>query len=269
VIKKIYIDVNGVQLHARVAGIGPPVMVLHASPLSSAFMQGHIEHLARDFSVLAVDTPGYGASDPLPAAPTSLADYGKHLLSAASNYGWEKFALYGTATGAQIALATAKLAPARVVKLVLDNCAHFEKELRDAWIQDYFPDLSALGDGSHWRKAWDIAAAQFQYFPWHIQSAVTALNRASPPADMITQMAMGFLAAKPSYAEAYQLAFQAEDVKSFEQLTVPTILIDWRGSIVRRYVLALIDKGLPAIVSVVTCGERPQDRLLAIARALL
>ncbi len=267
-IKKTYIDVNGVQLHARVAGSGPPVMLLHASPLSSAFMLGHIDRLQKQFQVIAVDTPGYGNSDPLPAAPASLNDYAGHLLAAAETFGLGSFRLYGTATGAQIALAMAKHAPERITKLVLDNCAHFDESIRNKWIKSYFPDLTPQADGSHWHTAWDIATAQFQYFPWHIQSALTALNRPPPPPEMITQMALGFISSTPAYHTAYRLAFEAEDIASFMSLAVPTTLIDWQGSIVRPFVQTLIDKGLPDIVQVITCGPHPADRFEAIAKSL-
>jgi pimeloyl-ACP methyl ester carboxylesterase len=266
--RKIYFDVNGVQLHARIAGEGVPVVMLHASPLSSAFLQGQIDAVKHKYLAIAVDTPGYGNSDPLPASPRSLDDYAQHIFDALAGAGHERFYLYGTATGAQIALAMAKRAPARVEKLVLDNCGHFDATLRLAWRDDYFPDLSPQADGSHWMKAWQIASAQFQYFPWHIKTAATALNRPAPPADMLTQMALGFMSARPHYDAAYRLAFEAEDCASFEGLAVPTTLIDWEGSIVRPYLLALIDKGLPPVVAVARCGPTMQDRLEALMQAL-
>jgi pimeloyl-ACP methyl ester carboxylesterase len=266
--RKIYFDANGVQLHARVAGDGAPVVLLHASPLSAAFLQGHIDVVKQKYLAIAVDTPGYGGSDPLPAPAHSLDDYADHILAGLSSAGHDRFYLYGTATGAQIALAMAKRAPARIEKLVLDNCGHFEETLRRAWRDEYFPDLSPQADGSHWMKAWQIASAQFRYFPWHIQTPETALNRPAPPAEMITQMALGFMSARPQYDAAYRLAFEAEDIASFDGLTVPTTLIDWEASIVRPYLLALIDKGLPPVVAVARCGLTMQDRLEALMQAL-
>ncbi len=266
--KRIYIDLEDMQIHACVAGKGPPVMLLHASPLSSAFMAGHIEKLQGKHEVLAVDTPGYGKSDPLPEPPNALDEYAIRLLDAARTYGWDSFRLYGTATGAQIALCMAKRAPERITKLVIDNCGHFDADLRATWAKDYFPPLVPKSDGSHWQQAWDIAKAQSEYFPWHIKSGMTALNRPVPPPEIITRMAIGFIDANPSYDIAYKLAFAAEDIASFAGLTVPTTVIDWKGSIVRAYVQMLIDKELPPCVQLVTAGASPQDRLEAIAKAL-
>jgi pimeloyl-ACP methyl ester carboxylesterase len=175
--RKLYFDVNGVQLHARIAGDGVPVVMLHASPLSSAFLQGQIDAVKHKYLAIAVDTPGYGGSDPLPVPPQSLDDYALHIFDALAGAGHERFYLYGTATGAQIALAMAKQAPARILKLVLDNIGHFDETERQAWRENYFPDLSSQIDGSHWMKAWQIATAQFHYFPWHIQTIETALRR--------------------------------------------------------------------------------------------
>jgi pimeloyl-ACP methyl ester carboxylesterase len=266
--RKLYITIEDMQIHARVAGEGPPVILLHASPLSSEFMVAHIEKLAATHHVIAIDTPGYGNSDPLQKSAPVLDDYADRILQAASAYGLGSFQLYGTATGAQIALAMARRAPAVIKKLVLDNCAHFDEAVRAEWTGGYFADLSPQADGSHWSKAWDMAAAQVQYFPWHVATPATALNRPLPPADYITKMALGFMCATPGYDTAYRLAFQAEDINSFAGLTVPTTLIDWQGSIVRSHVLALIGKGLPDCVTVAECGPSLSERLDAIAAAL-
>ena len=57
---------SGVQMHYRIAGSGPPVILLHPSPQSSRFSVPMALRLAKNFTAIAVDTPGYGQSDPLP-----------------------------------------------------------------------------------------------------------------------------------------------------------------------------------------------------------
>ena len=76
---------GGLHLQYREAGRGGmPLVLLHASPRCSAMYEPWMQQLADQFHVLAVDTPGYGGSDPLPMPPASLADYVAplhHLLS--------------------------------------------------------------------------------------------------------------------------------------------------------------------------------------------
>ena len=65
-VQRLFVAVGSGQLHYRRAGEGPPVVLLH--------------RLARNFTVVAVDTPGYGLSDPLAGAASAqrvpaLSDY--------------------------------------------------------------------------------------------------------------------------------------------------------------------------------------------------
>jgi len=80
-------------------------------------------------------------------------------------------------------------------------------------------------------------------------------------------MANHFLLATPSYDLAYRLAFHAENAGSFVGLTVPTVFIDWEGSIVRREAQALIAEGLPSCVTVMTAASSMEARFDAVAAA--
>ena len=69
VIKRGFAYVGERRVHFRAAGGGPPVVLLHQSPRSSAELVPLMQVLARHFRVIAPDTPGYGQSDPV--APSS------------------------------------------------------------------------------------------------------------------------------------------------------------------------------------------------------
>ena len=263
-----YTGPAGAQIHYRALGEGPPVCLLHASPLSSAFMIGQMQALAAaGYRAIALDTPGYGQSDPLPSPPTTLADYARAFLAGIDDLGIRSFGLYGTATGAQLALAIARMAPERVTRLVLDNCGLFTEEQVADWEPRYFPDLSPRADGSHMAKVWDIARRQFLSFPWFSEAPEHQLNRPPSPLAIVQSMANHFLLATPSYDLAYRLAFHAENATSFVGLTVPTVFIDWEGSIVRREARALIAEGLPSCVTIMTAASSMEARFDAVAAA--
>src|SRR5690606_14891693 len=57
---------DGRRIHYRRAGSGPPLVLLHASPSSSRVQIPLLRAWADDFTVIALDTPGFGLSDPLP-----------------------------------------------------------------------------------------------------------------------------------------------------------------------------------------------------------
>ncbi|WP_157117927.1 alpha/beta fold hydrolase [Oceanicoccus sagamiensis] len=75
IIRKHYINLSTGghewQIHYRDTSGSPqntrPIILLHPSPLSSAFMEPLLQLLAPSTRAIAWDTPGYGLSDSLPA----------------------------------------------------------------------------------------------------------------------------------------------------------------------------------------------------------
>jgi pimeloyl-ACP methyl ester carboxylesterase len=260
-IQRGYVNVSFGQVHVRMAGAGAPVALLHASPLHAGFLAAQIDALAPDYFAVGIDTPGYGGSDPLPEGEVTLGDYADAVLETMAGLGAENFALYGAATGAQIALAVARRAPDRVTRMVLDNCGAFAPADRSAWEPHYFPDFTPQPDGSHLARIWAFCAAQTQRFPWHLPSTD---ERPPAPTQALAAMTLATLQAGPGYDRAYRLAFRAEDPASFAGLLTPTVLIDWADSIVARELRALIDAGLPPCVRVRPAGPGLAGRLAAI-----
>ena len=256
------------QIHYRRSGQGPPVVLLHASPLSSASLAPVAAALDDRFTVIAPDTPGYGLSDPLVSPPATLHDYLPTFAAFLDALGLQRVALYGTATGAQIAMEFAKAYPDRIAHLVLDNCAHFEDAWRDAVLPRYFPDLTAREDGGHLATLWTMVRDLFTFFPWCERSADTRLARPMPPAEVLQAMAVDFLRAGPDYHLAYRLAFDNERAANVQALRVPTTLLDWQGSLLAPFTRALIDQGLPDTVAVRPAGPAMEDRVAAIRDVL-
>ena len=106
-------------------GDGPPVVLLHASPRSAVAVLPLGEALAGRFTVFAFDTPGFGWSDPLRIARPDAADFGDALIAAFDALGLDRVPVYGTHTGAAIAVAAAGHHPARVSAVALDGYGMF------------------------------------------------------------------------------------------------------------------------------------------------
>lgn len=119
--RRHFLTLGDRQLHLRWAGEGPPVVLLHPSPLSSTAVLPVATALARHCRVYALDTPGYGLSDAPARQPASLDDYLPDLSAALDALGLDRVCLYGCATGAQIAIEYARRRPDRVELLVLDT----------------------------------------------------------------------------------------------------------------------------------------------------
>ncbi len=173
------------QTHYRVSGSGPPLILLHPSPLSSAFMAPLIELFGGMARVFAPDTPGYGASDPLPDPGTDLSAYVDWLRRFMHSKELSSAGIYGSATGAQIAIQFARTHPKMAEYVVLDNTVHFTDEERERIMKNYFPDMTPQADGSHLHKAWEMSTRLYQYFPWFDQSDDCRVSDAEPPVELV------------------------------------------------------------------------------------
>lgn len=153
-IRRHYVDGTWGQVHVTEAGDGVPLVLLHQSPLSGAMFLPALPMLARaGFRALALDTPGFGASDP-PPAPPSIADHADALRQVFDALGLERAHLLGHHTGASIAAAFAAQHGERVDRLVLNGVALLSDEERAFFATFRFEPLVPRADGGHLVDAW-------------------------------------------------------------------------------------------------------------------
>jgi pimeloyl-ACP methyl ester carboxylesterase len=126
-IKRGYVDVGSGQVHYRRAAppAGTPskgtVVLFHETPVSSAEYESVMRELARDRVAIALDTPGFGMSDPISNGPVGIADYAKVLGTVLDRLADRDrpVAVFGFHTGAAVALEIALQRPDRVDVLML------------------------------------------------------------------------------------------------------------------------------------------------------
>ena len=264
-----YVDLpNGRQVHFRAMGSGPPLILLHPSPQDSRAVVPAMEAFADVCSCIALDTPGYGLSDDLDQAQPTLDDYADAVIAAADALAIDRFALYGAATGAQIAIALGKRHPDRVAFAMLDSNGHLDRSQQAEMMHGYFPDVTPRRDGSHLMTWWDMCASVFAAFPWHSDRAEDRLPLPRMPAETVHELLRRYLDAGTSYAKAYQLAFEAEHIDHLRGLAVPATMMRWEGSIVLRLTDAMIAQGLPDNVRVLHAGPSLDERYGVQRRAL-
>ena len=263
-IRQNYIDIGSdkapQQVHFRTAGSGPALVMLHASPMSSAALAPFIRVAAEFNTVIAPDTPGYGWSDPLREPGEDLSGYVAALHTFTSRLGLDRFGLYGTATGAQIAIEFSKTYSAILDYLILDNAAHFTDEERARIVAGYFPDLTPELTGSHLTRTWSVARDQGLFFPWHQTTAETRLPGGGVNTEMTQQMAMEFLQAGKDYDRAYRAAFANEKMERVQPITVPVTIMRWQGSILKPYTDRFDSVEWPGNFSMLHCGPSREQR---------
>jgi pimeloyl-ACP methyl ester carboxylesterase len=102
------IMVDGLQVHAYVAGSGPDLILIHgASGNLRDFTFALIPRLTDRYRVIAFDRPGLGWSDPLPHDNTSPTAQAAHLRRAADQLGVANPIVLGHSYGGAVALAWA------------------------------------------------------------------------------------------------------------------------------------------------------------------
>jgi len=256
------------QTHFRSSGSGSPLILLHPSPLSSAFMEPLISLFEGMASVYAPDTPGYGASDPLPDPGEDLVGYVEWLRRFMLSQGLKSAGIYGSATGAQIAIQFARTFPEMTDYVVLDNAVHFTDEERAQIMALYFPDMSPKADGSHLQQAWDMSSKVYQYFPWFDQSDKGRVTDREPPVELVHATALNYLLAGTDYDRAYRAAFNNEDARNVQAIKGPVRVMRWQGSILRRYADRLDHFTWPENVQMVHCDSTIESRYAALENVI-
>ncbi len=121
------IKTSGAEIHLRLEGSGPPLLLLHGYPQSHVMWHRIAPRLAERFTVVAADLRGYGESGKPPGG-RDHENYSKRAMAldqveVMSALGFERFSVIGHDRGARVAHRMALDHPARVDKAaVLDIC---------------------------------------------------------------------------------------------------------------------------------------------------
>jgi haloacetate dehalogenase len=121
----ITVETGEVAIRLRRGGAGPPVLLLHGFPQTQLMWHRVAPLLAREFTVVAADLRGYGASGRPPTttdhAPYSKRAMARDMAAVMGHLGHDRFAVAGHDRGGRVAYRLALDHPDRVRRLaVLD-----------------------------------------------------------------------------------------------------------------------------------------------------
>ncbi|GII86150.1 hypothetical protein Ssi03_41400 [Sphaerisporangium siamense] len=242
-----YVPVGAGVVHVRRFGGRSsgrrPVLLLHANPGSGAGLEPLARALGETRPAIVWDTPGHGRSTPLPVADGMPAGAGGAGVSAVDGtlsgeggagapvvdgevtlagayvpvlvvmldaLGIDRCDVYGTHTGAGLAVELAVAAPERVGALVLDGVPLFDDrpELVASVMANYFVDLTPDTHGSHLRRAWGASADMALWWPWfeHTPAGIRDVDAYRP--EFLQRVVLDMLRSAPHYHRYYRAAWQ-------------------------------------------------------------
>src|SRR5438093_1201327 len=143
-----WIDTSAGRIFARRGGEGPPLLLLHGYPQTNVMWHRVAPALAKHFSLIIPDLPGYGWSD-APESNAEHAPYTKRAMAAAmvevmEALGHVRFRLAGHDRGGCVAYRLSLDPPGRLEKLGSLDLAHDEAD-RAAGKKITFPMLAIWG----------------------------------------------------------------------------------------------------------------------------
>lgn len=203
-----FVTVDGRRVLIRRYGSGPAVLVIHGSPQSSRAVEAVCQAIAaRGLTAIAPDTPGAGASDPLPLADPESADFARALHRLTETLGLSRVGLYGFHTGAATAATFAALFPQSTAAIVCDGLPAWTEAERARFLADYLAPFEPRWDGSHMAWLWARMEAQTVFFPWHSTDPAERMSMAVSSPEHIHANAMDLLATRDGYRPVYRAAF--------------------------------------------------------------
>ena len=205
------IEVGGLTIAYRQAGSGPTLVLLHGAFEDSRVWIRQMEDLSDEFTVIALDAPGFGASDDPPPTWTT-ADYGNHLADVLDALGLDRPTLVGQSFGTVYALALCRQRPQAVGALVLISAyagwaGSLSAEETERRLQQTERDLTAPVEQTieKWRP--------------------TLLTPTAPP-DVVELVATMMRDFRPTGIRPAVTALGAVDLRDvLATITVPTLLI--------------------------------------------
>lgn len=213
-LRRCYVEGRWGQVHVREMGDGAPLVLLHQSPLSGHMFDPALPHLAAaGVRAIALDTPGFGQSDP-PPAPPSIEDHADSLLAALDALAVDRPALLGHHTGAAIATAFAARRPARVERLILNGVPLLSEEERQHFSQFSFDPIEPRADGGHLLAAWNRRLAATP--GW---TDLDAMHRHS----------VALLANPRIYGWGFRAAFAYDLAADLKRVACPTLILTNSG----------------------------------------
>ena len=139
-----FVVIDGVRLHYRDEGSGPPVVLLHANYASLFMWEPWAAALKDRHRVIRVDLPAHGLTGPEPTGDYRLERIQALFERFVDERGLQRFTVIGTSIGGTVAMRYAADHPERVERLGLISPGSLEKRVRGRTTPAQVPRVADL-----------------------------------------------------------------------------------------------------------------------------
>jgi len=219
-------DIADGRVHLRRAGKpgrGRPLLVFQSAPGSAAPLSGLIEGLAADREVIAPDYLGNGDSAK-PQRKVDIALLARDARQVADQLELEHFDVWGTHTGALVALELALAAPERVGRAVLEAPPLLPADFSHDILANYLPPLVPDKWGLHVQQAWNMRRDMFLFWPWYRQQRDAVRPIGLPDDATLHDWTVGLLKSGRTYDLSYRAAFEYDTARRLPMLSRPALI---------------------------------------------
>jgi pimeloyl-ACP methyl ester carboxylesterase len=154
-IDRQFVPIRSGCIHIASAGQGFPVLLLHQTPRSWDEYRDVLPLIGARYRAIAMDTAGFGDSDPLPAADNTIERWAEVAFDLLDVLGLQQVAVVGHHTGAAVALEMAASRPERVSALVLSACPFVDAPRRATHHgKRIIDEVERKASGEHLTELW-------------------------------------------------------------------------------------------------------------------
>lgn len=209
-IERSFISIASGRVHLAAAGSGPPVLLLHQTPRSWDEYREVLPLLGRHYRAIAMDTMGFGDSDPLPPEDASIENLAAAAHEVLAALGHRRAVIVGHHTGAAIATEMAAAHPGIVAALVLSASPYVDAARRaKAHGKSIIDDVAQRGDGLHLAELWE---RRRPFYP-------------EDRPDLLERFMVDALKAGPRAVEGHRLVDRYEMDTRLKLVRCPTLII--------------------------------------------
>jgi pimeloyl-ACP methyl ester carboxylesterase len=230
--------VHGYRRAFRLAGSGPPVVLVHGIGDSSATWEPVIPALARRHLVIAPDLLGHGSSDK-PRADYSVAAYANGVRDLLGVLGVERATLVGHSLGGGVAMQFAYQFPERTERLVLVGSGGAGPDVTPVLRAMTLPGAAGL---------------------LHLLRLPTARLQVGVAVQLLRLLGTGFGQDAPDLLRMVDALPDATARAAF--IRTLRAVVDWRGQVVTMLDRCYLTRGMPTLL---VWGSR--DAVVPLAHA--